>query len=1063
MPFIIYSSSAGSGKTHTLVNEYLSLTLPEPQRFSQVLAITFTIKAAAQMKTRILEALDQLRFNDQPKRLEQLGIKADPDRLEALCRMTGLSRTVIMARADILLTALLHHYGDYAVMTIDSFILRLVRAFSLDLELPLRFDVELSQERVTALLVERVIAQARKGHRVGTILHEFILDKIRNQQNWNYEAELLATTRQRFSDKSLTAIKDLLNVPDRHFKEMNDQFASMQKDFVQNVRRRTEAIIDEVTRLGLVLDDFAYKKSGVFGQIQTLQKAWKKEDFEIKTRLREGNWFSLRSPERLLFQTNFDETIDPMRMELISYVDAELSRFRTIWDIKRTLPTLQLLKELEHELDRLGKEDRLVPIGQFNRKVAQIIEDEVIPYIYLRIGEKFRHYLIDEFQDTNQLQWNNLFPLIENVLGEGEKSLVVGDPKQSIYRWRGGDPQIMEQDIARKVPADMLVCRKLDANYRSQPRVVEFNNRFFSDFTLDPELPPMNRFSTTHVNQRPIRQGPEGYVEVRFFQKEGAPETDDLTATAITWTLGQIKKAHKSHPEGNLNYRDMAILIRYTRDAAPLAQALIAADIPVVTSESLMLNQYQVVRAVMAVLFHIHSGDAIHCMELLAYFKGDSFSDYLGTKPCQEDLESEVRRYLPGLDTWLHCPKALSLYDLAEEICSAFLTLDDQPPTPDAPVVPLLALLDLIFVQSPRLSGDLGALLDWWKENQDGDAAVMANCQSPDGIQILTIHKAKGLEFPLVILPFADWDIISRHMGKTPNLWVYDHKNQLGHGNLPYLIPVGSEDGPHLFSEELKQEHLNNRIDNLHLLYVAFTRARSTLLVGVRGCRTGAVSDWIKRRLASEWPDAEGSDCFKMGVWQMEPSSDMTPPAVLTPSRPIHTWQNRLSVRSQAREEWLDRQDPMTEGKLLHRLLSRIRREEDLTPVLTTAMESGQINPEQLQILHRQIENLFNLPLFGVTVRSAFNPPWRIRTEVSIFHQDLVNRPDRVQFSGSTIWVLDYKRESPHPDHRPQLRLYMKLLEQCYPGTSVSGALLYIISGKIVEMGPSPSRQTGAT
>jgi ATP-dependent exoDNAse (exonuclease V) beta subunit len=267
------------------------------------------------------------------------------------------------------------------------------------------------------------------------------------------------------------------------------------------------------------------------------------------------------------------------------------------------------------------------------------------------------------------------------------------------------------------------------------------------------------------------------------------------------------------------------------------------------------------------------------------------------------------------------------------------------------------------------------------------------------------------------------------------------------------LIPVGSEEAPHLFNEELRQEHLNNRIDNLHLLYVAFTRARSTLLVGVRGSKKGDISDWIQRRLHTAWPDSDQTDRFVLGTWQMDASTQMTPPQTLTPSRPINSWQDRLSVRSQAREEWLNRQDPLTEGKLLHRILSRIRFEQDLTPVLQAAQESGQISSEQQEGLSQQIETLFCLPLFGTTVRSAFQAPWQIRTEVSMTHHGQVSRPDRIQFHGPSIWVLDYKRESPHPDHHPQLRSYMDILSLCYPGYLISGALLYIVSGKIMELG----------
>ncbi len=1040
MAFTIYSASAGSGKTYTLVNEYLSLTLPDPRRFPQVLAITFTNKAAAQMKSRILQALAELRQNK------------DPARLQTLQAMTGLPAETLKIQAGQLMSALLHQYGDYAVMTIDSFIIRVVRAFSFDLGLPQRFDVELSQERVTALLVERIIAQAREGQRSGDILKRFILEKIHSQQNWNYEEELLATTRQRFNDRSLTAINALLQLPEQKLADMENLFTRQMRQFREQVNDSCRKILDEINALGLGVDDFAYKKDGIPGQLARLSKARRKGEFEIKKRLRDGVWFTKDSQYRQIHQDRFDGCIEPFRIGLLNYIDAELPRYCTLWDIRRSLPTLQLLKEIERELDSLSREDRLVPISQFNRKVARIIEDEVIPYIYLRIGERFQNYLIDEFQDTNQLQWSNLFPLIENVLSEGQKNLVVGDPKQAIYRWRGGDPLIMEERIKASLPTSQLEYKRLTCNYRSLSTVVEFNNRFFGDFRLDPDLPEMERFAGGNVHQTVgVDSQLPGYVEIRFFGDGDGASKNNHTEAAAQWTVDHILRAHRSAPGGGLEYKDMAILIRTKKDAVPLAEALIAAGIPVVTSDSLQLNHYQSVRAVISVLAYLHSRQTIHLLEILAFLEGEEFNAYLSRLPVPDDLLVQVISHLPRFDDWSHSTTILSLYDLSEEICSAFLSRRGKDGSA-TPAVPLLALLDLIFAQSARLNGDLGTFLDWWQENLDKESTVIANCQSPNGVQILTIHKAKGLEFPMVILPFADWDITSNSMSREPSLWVVDDDNRLGQGRLPYLIPVGSENGPHLFQQDLQREHLNNRIDNLHLLYVAFTRAQSSLLVGLRSVGKGAVSSWIQRRL-SVWPEPEDPSCFRLGSLQYAPAAATLPiPETPEEHELFWTWQERLSIRDQAREEWLDPGNPRHQGKLMHLLLSQIRQEEDLDPVLAAALESGLIHADMEPALRAQFNRLLDLPLFDATVRSAFQAPWLVRTEAAVFHGRNASRPDRIQFRDDRIWVIDYKREARHPSHQSQLRSYLDLLQKCHPAHRVCGVLLYLVSGEIVEM-----------
>ena len=1039
MPFIVYSASAGSGKTYTLVNEYLSLTLPDPSRFPRVLAVTFTNKAAAQMKERILEALAEMRQGK------------DSERLAALSETTGLSREELIRRSGQLLTSLLHQYGDYAVMTIDSFILRVVRAFSFDLGLPLRFEVELSQERVTALLVERIIAQAREGHRIGDILTRFILEKIYYQHNWDYEKEILGIAGQRFNDRSLYPINELLELPDSVLDELEKNFSEWLAVFEKTVRSLSAEIITEIRGKDLPPDAFAYGKAGIYSQIEKLSKAHRKEDYDIKSRLRKGEWFSKTSPLKTRHQGFLDDTLEPLRQKMVDFIDDNIPRFHALWDIRRSLPTLRLLKEFELELENLGQSDRLVPISQFNRKVARIIEKEGIPYIYLRIGEHFQNYLIDEFQDTNRLQWNNLFPLIENALAEGGKNLVVGDPKQSIYRWRGGDPSIMEKDIPVSFPPGTVEHRRLESNFRSLSAVVEFNNLFFADFSSEPDFPGIERFSAARVRQKAaLRSSRKGQVEIRFFsgsekKKIGAEETQ----AAVRWAVDHIRKAR----EEGLNYRDMAVLVRWRKDAVPIAEALIEEEIPVVTSDSLQLAQYRVVRAVVAVLAYLHHRDPLQLTEIAAYFRGDAFPSFLAELPDSEKTLAEVKSHLPGLDRWLEQTTALSLYDLTEEVCAAFAPLSSA--------APLLSFLDLVFLQSPRMNGDLGTFLEWWQENKQKESTLIRNCQSPDSVQILTIHKAKGLEFPLVILPFADWEIIDPNKNRSPELWVYDNDNRLGEGPLPYLVTPKNPE-KHLFGREIEEERQNDRIDSLHELYVSFTRARSRLLVGARCSFPGLASSWIRSRLDTIYPQNSGRDIFAAGEPDVEVTGDgETTTAASLPAQPFNSWQNRLLIRAQAAEEWLDPKDPRTEGKLFHRLLSKIYHEKDLTPVLDWASESGLIDEAQRRIIAEHIERLFDLPLFGETVRSHFQPPWQVRTEATILDGPQNLRPDRIQFLHRQIRVIDYKRELPHSDHSLQLGSYIRRLNRAYPGYRLRGALLYLISGTIVEADPEPATPGG--
>ena len=1029
MAFTIYSASAGSGKTYTLVNEYLALTLPDISRFSQVLAITFTNKAAAEMKNRILQALADMREG------------SDPERLEYLSRRSGLDREQIIIRADELMKAILHRYGDYAVMTIDSFVLRLVRSFAFDLDLPLRFDVELSQTRVTALIIERVIAKAAEGQRIGQILREYIVGKIRFQHSWNYEEELLHTARELFNDQSLEAITGLLTQDDEVILDLERDFNSYQNGFLARVRGICTEICAHVAQRGLDVNDFANKGSGVYGQILSLLKAYHKKDFILKKRLREGEWFKKKDPLKDQHGDFFEQTIEPLRHGLIALIDREIPRYNTVWNIKPTLPSLQLLKEFDGELKRMGREDRMVPIGMFNRKVAEIIREEVIPYIFLRIGDRFSHYLIDEFQDTSTLQWENLVLLVEDVIAEGHHSLVVGDPKQAIYRWRGGDPRIMEEEIENRLPAGQVVHKSLKQNFRSDPVIVAFNNRFFSDFSMDPVMPQMDRFSNASVTQLARNGEGGGYVEIRFFSQEKHEKNTDRLAKGVNWAVDHIQKALRS----GLQARDIAILIRVQKEALPLSRALIDAGIPIVTSDSLQLNQSREIRAVISVLQYFSDHDPLHLLELLAFLKGRDFSSFIDTLPQQEAQRLELLDILPEFCRWEQEAAALSLYDLTESVCSALARSCDSPTA-------LLAFLEVVYRESHRLGGDPAAFLDWWQQNENESDTAFANIENPNGIQIMTVHKAKGLEFPMVLLPFCDWEINSRTAARKPSLWVWDRENHLGKGPLPYFIPLVKEDEPTLFPEEIRQEHLANRVDNLNLLYVAFTRAKNALLVAISRNGDDRVSGWIRKRMTL-WPEQEDRDCFRLGKPTPIPSTETFNENTLQLSEVhIQPWQQRLVIRRTALEEWLEPHDPLTEGKRLHWLLSNICYESDVSAALQLAVDSGVIAPQTIQQVRTQIETLFSLPVFDTTVRTFFNPPWTIRTEASIISDGAVSRPDRIQFRGNEIMVVDFKREKHHVRHREQLLSYMKLMADSQPGKRIRGLLLYVVSSQAIPI-----------
>jgi ATP-dependent exoDNAse (exonuclease V) beta subunit len=407
------------------------------------------------------------------------------DAVEDISKSTTIfDNSKIRENAKIVLKKILHNYSDFAVMTIDSFVFKIVNTFSLELDLPLNFEVEMSTKHIITKTVNSLIEQADEFNYIGKTLKTFIFSKIEKSESWNYEQNISDIGKELFSEQSVKYLDELANLTDEDFLKIIQVLEDKQYEFQNNINNMAKEAVNIIEKANLNPDDFKYKKTSIANKFYKLSKAFKLKDFELGKRFSEdksSNWVKDDSEFCSLIENLRDNHLENLRKNIVDFYNKNIKTYTSIIIILKDFPLTSLIRKLKILVEAYKKNNNIVPISDFNKIVSDIIKKEIIPFIYWRVGNKYENYLLDEFQDTSSMQLNNLFPLIENSYSSGFHNIAVGDPKQSIYRWRASSPDIMNSEIESLVSNPFLIHKRLEYNYRSNKNIIEFNNLFFSD------------------------------------------------------------------------------------------------------------------------------------------------------------------------------------------------------------------------------------------------------------------------------------------------------------------------------------------------------------------------------------------------------------------------------------------------------------------------------------------------------------------------------------------------------------------------------------------------------
>jgi ATP-dependent exoDNAse (exonuclease V) beta subunit len=1032
MSFTVYRSSAGSGKTFTLVKEYLKIALTDtqdpPRLFRRILAITFTNKAATEMKERIIRALKDLSSED-PGKLPA----GSRTLLNTLIAETGFSPDVLRERAGSVLKAVLHNYSDFAIGTIDSFVHKVVRSFAFDLKLPANFEIELDASKLLSEAVNILISRIGEDEELTAALIEFTESKAEEERSWHIEEDLNALARELLQEEGSKHVNRLKELSIADFmnlrKQMQLSLRSFEKDISDKAREATELIRSRQ----LTHEIFYYKKTGISRYFEKLTEA-RNDDFKpnsyVTKTVEEDKWTSKEASPGDIAAI---ESIKPRLVELFraisETIEHGLASYRLFQLLSRNMYSLAVLNEIEKVLEEHKKENAILHISEFNKLIAEIVFKEPVPFIYERLGERYSNYLIDEFQDTSILQWQNLLPLIDNALSEEQFTMLVGDGKQAIYRWRGGDVAqfadlpaiagfednriIREREASLKRHYDL---KFLGSNYRSRKEIISFNNQLYS--SLSETLPETYRRIYEQLEQKGNADNTGGCVSVEFFDLE----RNELELAHRRRILELIRQMQS---EGYA-YSDIAILTRTNRQGNSLAMFLISEGIAVLSNDSLLLRNSAPVAFLAAALQSLYNpDDEIARAEMLLFLsrrENDSLQEALSSARRSSDFRHWLKSY--GFDFYPEALLRLPLYQACEELMRIFRLDRFADPY-------LIFFLDELLSFTSGRDNSLAAWLVHWEDRKEKVSAVVP--EGMNAVHILTVHRSKGLEYPVVILPFPE----SRPRPGKDSFWLELDEPLLPgfHSGMVANNKVLEETK---YAAVYAEEVYRTQLDNLNLLYVATTRAEERLYVICAGWKkeaktSGDFTDmfsWYFAKTGMQ-PDEQGRVVFGAGTAHISDPQEKKNASHMLNSFISNSWQDRIRIRSAAREAWSEEQQlKQDNGVIIHAVLAKINTANDLDDALQAVLGEGLIEQSQIEQIRALLLQLLEHP----TLQPLFREEISSKNEVEVLLKNgQAFRPDRIVYAASKTVILDYKTGKETSAHHEQIENYAHILKGMVP------------------------------
>lgn len=1069
-PLNIYRASAGSGKTHLLTGFYIKqLFVPEflpethsgEMHFSEILAVTFTNKATAEMKSRII---DQLYLLSQDPEKSDYWQDVNP----------GLKKTPeqIQKKARELLVQILNDYASFNISTIDSFFQKVVRSFARELNVTGNYEIELDIDKTLDSALSSFLDKLdERGHKdTFDWLIEFSQKRSEEGAGWDFREALLSMAKKALTSEDYRnhsqQIKAFTN-DKKTLAQYEDMLHQIRRDWKENLKRLGQDGLDTLHRFGLEPADFSrgFPKCLLSWAEYESGKVAEPSATFLAAAIDPSSWFAKKSPYYKGLPEEQTQAILDVFARCAAHFTGEANRlYQSAVAIEKNFYELGIMANIDEELKAYCDEQNTMLLSSTNELLSRLIGPDDAPFIYEKTGTRLKSYMIDEFQDTSGMQWNNFVPLINNALSQGYQNLIVGDVKQSIYRWRGSDWGLLDSQLNHYHPQMHQEDEEaLRTNWRSLPAIVDFNNTFFEDTAnrLDQltSTTQVSRIYKDVYQQLPAKRqkpgAPEGLVHIEFmkvFDDEGneieKPTAEQKEEEAMRRLPLQIIKLQ----ENGFRPRDIAVLCRRKNECCKAAQTLLSYrqehpecpyGLDIISSEALLISSRPSVQTVINIMRHLQAPDSdIQRMVALSGFfqlEGHSPSEALEIYFNMTDEDNPFESMLA------HQP----LYEMTEQIIGH---LPQPVQQTDAPF--LQAFRDLVLGFTSTQGADLSAFLQWW--DQSGCTKSIATPEGQDAIQIMTIHQSKGLGMPAVILPYASWemDLDTTH-GEV--IWCTPKEEPFAKDIL-LPIKLDKQLANTIFDQEFAAERLRAVIDNLNTAYVAFTRAKEAMIVLAPEPKgDGSKLEHLLSAYCASYPG--GSESLTLGEWLRQKKDDTEnekkddcAEAIAVGGDPLlFPEANPLPKVSILHSPLLPDVTAKDKGTYIHRALQEIRTTVDATEVIHSLYLRGIIDPaiipeEEMQMTIGQL-------LADAQIRSWFADGLQILNEQTLTDKGgQLQRPDRIIIDPQGhVTVIDYKTGNDHQGYRKQVAHYIYLLRQI-GFKDIDGYLLFIKDKKTVKV-----------
>ena len=1047
-PVDVYSASAGSGKTYTLASRYIDMLISNPNKYQNILAVTFTNKATAEMMTRIIDDLYCL--STEPEKLsaelqeKQKKLIARQQRCMRTAHKPILSEADIKQRCHAALRLILNDYRMFSVSTIDSFVQRVIRAFAFEMGFPASYGIELDSKLVVTESVDNLMRSIsdKENSQLCNWLLEFYNEKS-DSGSWSGERDIINLAENILTDDGRKFMEDIeaKTHADPKFMQKLKESATQTTTYFE---KEVDKISDEYVGTfpdGFPVDDVKWKSGSVYFSVYNIcnnkKGQYHKRIEEIVNK---------KNSKRFLDKSNIDfvdeaftlfyEKIDALfnltakdeKGKVIIGNKANMKRYRTACLINKNIYVIGIMSYLSEKMTEWKRKNDMLPMSDSNDLLRRLIGGSELPFIYEKIGAKFHNIMIDEFQDTSEMQWNNFLPLIGQATSSNNDCLLVGDTKQSIYRWRNSD----WRNLANVGSQMLCNINPLETNWRSKPCIVAFNNTMFSNIpndmqcALEEKTGETDNTDVAKVFESCTQKIPSfkrttadklGFVQVRVFSPDKNKE-EETQNKVMQEVVSAIRTLHKEY---NFDYGDICILVRKNAEGSKIMQFLKQENIEAVSSDSLKLTTSEAVVGIMGALRYLANPNDLPA--LIAFMSTSVYNDTTNVNNLI-NIDSSIKNKLQSLN-------GMGLIEIVSQLIESFI----KPDLVSNDFMFIEALTDTMrsFLSKGRVN--ISDFIEYM-DNNENKISVIAP-QSRTAVKVMTIHKSKGLEFKAVLIPFATQDILSQKDSKNI-LWVPTSIADSADATVQMLkyLPISySQDMKNTYFDAVYNNETRMKyIDSINTLYVALTRAEDVLMIwgkdkspNKKGETTDNrksefhfMLDVLARKQSVSATYDNGEVCtIDISVTQDDTAYTYTCGCIPTnlpketeqhnekiQQYPLHQWNLRMATTNMPNddeEETTNREF----GIEMHAIMEHVRTLADLDNAFAIAIESGQISAADATIRRQHLDKALCDP----TAKAWFDvPAQHVYNEMSLMGNGEVKRPDRVVIDdNNNVTVIDYK------------------------------------------------------